>query len=281
MPDQKYSKVGAAASLGPATEPAQAAAQAAQMSAEELAQASGDPADNYTQDIPEARAATIARVRADDPAVVTVNWRIIEPDDAEVVALCAALDGSTHVQELNLSNNDKLTEVAFQAVLGVVPKSRLGTVNVENDDRISDELQQAIEAATTAAAEERLRKDLVEASPDTRELDAKTEELRAATNRFNRARTKATPTGSCAGGCATSCNCWWKLLFFLGILAAAALFGGAYRAWAEEDGQIPTMTWVLGGLGLAVLVMQMVLFVLTTLVRINCTVTRRSAETSA
>jgi hypothetical protein len=41
------------------------------------------------------------------------------------------------------------------------------------------------------------------------------------------------------------------------------------------------MTWVLGGLGLAVLVMQMVLFVLTTLVRINCTVTRRSAETSA
>ena len=57
--------------------------------------------------------------------------------------------------------------------------------------------------------------------------------------------------------------------------------GGAYRAWAEEDGQIPTMTWVLGGLGLAVLVMQMVLFVLTTLVRINCTVTRRSAETSA
>jgi len=41
------------------------------------------------------------------------------------------------------------------------------------------------------------------------------------------------------------------------------------------------MTWVLGGLGLAVLVMQMVLFVLTTLVRIYCTVTRRSAETSA
>jgi len=237
MPDQKYSKVGAAASLGPATEPAQAAAQAAQMSAEELAQASGDPADNYTQDIPEARAATIARVRADDPAVVTVNWRIIEPDDAEVVALCAALDGSTHVQELNLSNNDKLTEVAFQAVLEVVPKSRLGTVNVENDDRISDELQQAIEAATTevwwrggvVAAEERLRKDLVEASPDTRELDAKTEELRAATNRFNRARTKATPTGRCAGGCATSCNCWWKLLFFLGILAAGRIVLGRRR----------------------------------------------------
>ena len=106
---------------------AAAIARAAQMSAEELAQASGDPGDHTTQKTPEARAATVARVRADDPAVVKVNWFVAEPTDAEVVALCAALEGNTHVQELRLDSNSKLTEVAFQAVLEAVPKSRLSS----------------------------------------------------------------------------------------------------------------------------------------------------------
>ena len=101
---------------------------AAQMSAEELAQASGDPADEETQETAEARAATVARVGADDPAVVTVNWFNAHPADAEIVARCGALEGNAHVRELNLRGNSKLTE----AVLEAVSNSRLGTVDVRH-----------------------------------------------------------------------------------------------------------------------------------------------------
>lgn len=61
------------------------------------------------------------------------------------------------------------------------------------------------------------------------------------------ARTKT--TRSCLGSSL-------KLLFSLG---AVALFYGAYSAWAKGDGQIPTVTWVLGGLGLVVLLLFVVL----------------------
>jgi hypothetical protein len=135
---------------------ARIAARIAEMSPQELAKTSGDPGDNCTQVLAVARAATIARVQTNDSAVVTVNWAEADPSDADVVALCAALDGNTHVQALLMQDNNNLTEAAFQALLEAVSKSRLESVDVEGCYGISDELEQAIAAAPGAAAAARV-----------------------------------------------------------------------------------------------------------------------------
>ena len=78
---------------------------------------------------------------------VKVSWMPAQPADAEVVALCAGLEGNKHVVELDLRDNSELTEAAYQAVLDVVPKSRLGEVIVRSCLGISAELKVAIKAA--------------------------------------------------------------------------------------------------------------------------------------
>ena len=61
---------------------------------------------------PQARAATVARVGANDPQVTEVDWGLCadQVTDAEVQALAAKLAGNTHVLEIQLDHAGELTD---------------------------------------------------------------------------------------------------------------------------------------------------------------------------
>ena len=74
---------------------------------------------------PQARAATVARVEANDPQVTVVNWGLctaVKVTDAEVQALAAKLAGNTHVLEIALYGADELTDAGARALREALPR---------------------------------------------------------------------------------------------------------------------------------------------------------------
>mgnify|MGYP002839252728 CR=1 FL=1 len=57
------------------------------------------------------REAEIARLKANDPELLTVNWCDADVGNEEVARLAEALDGNTVLQEVYLSHNKRLTDV--------------------------------------------------------------------------------------------------------------------------------------------------------------------------
>lgn len=67
----------------------------------------------------------LRRVRANDPTMTDVHWRYAGVVDEDVIELTKALEGNSHVRYVDLSCNEKLTDVSTDALLDVAPRCKV------------------------------------------------------------------------------------------------------------------------------------------------------------
>ena len=103
--------------------------------------------DNNLSATAEGRAALIAAVKANHPAVYALNWENQGVAGAELHALAEALPGNEHLDEIALDGNYELEDKHVRALLSPLLKSVVCTLGIFDRNHLSTALKSEVAAA--------------------------------------------------------------------------------------------------------------------------------------
>ena len=103
--------------------------------------------DNNLSATAEGRAALIAAVKANDPAVDALDWENQGVAGAELHALAEALPGNEHLDEIALDGNYELEDKHVRALLSPLLKSVVCTLGIFDRNNLSAALKSEVAAA--------------------------------------------------------------------------------------------------------------------------------------